>query len=224
MDGELEPRRELRLSNQAAALEEIPGQELEEERRGGRRHPQPRPSTGAPPRPTAVGPCSLPPTAVVRGAPPRPTTAGPCSIARPCSAARLAVGRARGTPPASPTAGVEGSFAPASTRGGRGSPRARPCGLWHHGICRLCNTGPLKNRGESCLKPAKTQNAKTNLGPNAKHTHSTIYAAVAPTAHRSGPAKRPLERGLPRSRAHAASSEVRLARGLTPPRAKSASL
>jgi hypothetical protein len=64
--------------------------------------------------------------------------------------------------------------------------------------------GPLKNRGESCLKPAKNTKRKPNLGPNAKYTHNTIHAAVAPAAHRSGPAKRPLERGLPRSRAHAA--------------------
>jgi hypothetical protein len=55
--------------------------------------------------------------------------------------------------------------------------------------------GPLKNLGESCLKPAKNAKRKPNLGPNAKYTHNTIHAAVAPAAYQSGPAKRPLERG-----------------------------
>jgi hypothetical protein len=64
--------------------------------------------------------------------------------------------------------------------------------------------GPLKNLGESCLKLGKNAERKPNLGPNAKYTHNTIHAAVAPAAHQSGPAKRPLERGPPRSRAHAA--------------------
>jgi hypothetical protein len=64
--------------------------------------------------------------------------------------------------------------------------------------------GPLKNRGESSLKLAKNAKRETNLGPNTKYTHNTIHAAVTPAAHRSGPAKRPLERGPPRSRAHAA--------------------
>jgi hypothetical protein len=62
--------------------------------------------------------------------------------------------------------------------------------------------GPLKNWGESYLKPAKNAKHKPNLGPNAKYTHNTIHAAVAPAAHRSGPTKHPLERGPPRSRAH----------------------
>jgi hypothetical protein len=75
---------------------------------------------------------------------------------------------------------------------------------------------PKKPR-ESCLKPAKNAKRKTNLGPNARCTHNAIHAAVAPVAHRSGPAKRPLERGPPPSRAHAASNEVRLAQGITPP-------
>jgi hypothetical protein len=62
--------------------------------------------------------------------------------------------------------------------------------------------GPLKNRGGgSCLKPAKNTKRKTNLGPNTKYTRNTIHAVVAPAAHRNGPAKRPLERGSPRSRA-----------------------
>jgi hypothetical protein len=47
---------------------------------------------------------------------------------------------------------------------------------------------------------------------------------VAPAAHPSGPTRRPLEQGPPRSRAHAPSRGFRLARGLTPPRARSASL
>jgi hypothetical protein len=72
--------------------------------------------------------------------------------------------------------------------------------------------GPLKNRGESCLKPAKNTKRKTNLGPNAKHTHNTIHAVVAPAAHRSGPAKRP-------PRARSASLE-----GSNPPRMRSTSL
>jgi hypothetical protein len=61
--------------------------------------------------------------------------------------------------------------------------------------------GRLKNRGESFLKPTKNTKRKTNLGPDAKFTHNTIHAVVTPTVHRSGPAKRPLERGPPRSRA-----------------------
>jgi hypothetical protein len=60
--------------------------------------------------------------------------------------------------------------------------------------------GPLKNRGESYLKPAKNVKRKPNLGPNAKHTLNAIHAVAAPAAHQSGPAKRPLERGPPRSR------------------------
>jgi hypothetical protein len=53
--------------------------------------------------------------------------------------------------------------------------------------------GPLKNRGESCLKPAKNAKRKTNFGPKAKYTHNTIHAAVAPAAHRGSPAECPLE-------------------------------
>jgi hypothetical protein len=53
--------------------------------------------------------------------------------------------------------------------------------------------GPLKNRGESCLKPAKNAKRKPNHGPNTKHTHNAIHIVVAPAAHQSGPAKRPLE-------------------------------
>jgi hypothetical protein len=73
--------------------------------------------------------------------------------------------------------------------------------------------GPLRHRGESSLKPAKNTKRKTNHGPNTKYTHNTIHAVVAPAAHRSGPAKRPLERGPPRSRA-----QTPLERG--PPRSK----
>jgi hypothetical protein len=64
--------------------------------------------------------------------------------------------------------------------------------------------GPLKNRGESCLKPAKNVKRKPNLRPNAKRTLNAIHAVAAPAAHRSGPAKHPLERGPPLSRVHAA--------------------
>jgi hypothetical protein len=74
-----------------------------------------------------------------------------------------------------------------------------------------------KKPGAILLKTCKNAKRKTNLGPNARCTHNAIHAAVAPAAHRSGPAKRPLERGPTRSRAHATSNEVRLARGLTPP-------
>jgi hypothetical protein len=72
-----------------------------------------------------------------------------------------------------------------------------------------------KKRGESCLKPVK--NAKHTSSLNAKHTHNTIHAAAAPAAHQSGPTKRHLEQGPPRSRGHAPSNEVRLARGSPPP-------
>jgi hypothetical protein len=42
--------------------------------------------------------------------------------------------------------------------------------------------GPLKNRGESCLKPAKNAKRKPSLGPNTKHTHNAIHTVVAPAA------------------------------------------
>jgi hypothetical protein len=64
--------------------------------------------------------------------------------------------------------------------------------------------GPLKTGGGILLKTCKKHKRKTNLGPNTKYTHNTIHVVVAPAAHRSGPAKHPLERGPPRSRAHAA--------------------
>jgi hypothetical protein len=60
-----------------------------------------------------------------------------------------------------------------------------------------------KKPGGILLKTCKNAKRNTNLGHNAKYTHNTIHAAVAPAAHRSGPAKRPHERGPPRSRAHA---------------------
>jgi hypothetical protein len=68
---------------------------------------------------------------------------------------------------------------------------------------RDSHEGPLKNGG-ILLKTCKNAKRKPNLGPNTKYTHNTIHAAVAPAAHRSDPAKRPLERGPPRSRAHVA--------------------
>jgi hypothetical protein len=77
--------------------------------------------------------------------------------------------------------------------------------------------GPLNNRGETRLKPEKTQNAKSTCTPNAhtKHNHDP-----------GGP------RGPPGQHNRRPSSEVRLARGLSPaslegrapPRAGSASL
>jgi hypothetical protein len=49
-------------------------------------------------------------------------------------------------------------------------------------------------------KKRKTQNPTPGL---TQSTHNTIHTAAAPAAHQSGPAKRPLERGPPRSRGHA---------------------
>jgi hypothetical protein len=43
--------------------------------------------------------------------------------------------------------------------------------------------GPLKNREETCLKPAKNAKRKPNLGPNIKHTHNAIRVVAAPAAH-----------------------------------------
>jgi hypothetical protein len=61
------------------------------------------------------------------------------------------------------------------------------------GYCRVQPRGSLKHRGESCLKPAKNVKHKTC-------THGTAHATVAPAAHQSGPTRRPLEQGPPRSR------------------------
>jgi hypothetical protein len=79
------------------------------------------------------------------------------------------------------------------------------------GYCRGQPRGSPKKRGESCLKPAKNAKRKPNLGPNTKHTHNAIHAVAAP---------RPIEA----AQQSAPSSEVRLARGLKPPRMRSASL
>jgi hypothetical protein len=67
--------------------------------------------------------------------------------------------------------------------------------------------GPLKNRGGSCLKPAK----------NTKRRHTSILTQSMHTQHGPrrrgprGPARHPLEQGPPRSRVHAPSNEIRLA-------------
>jgi hypothetical protein len=63
--------------------------------------------------------------------------------------------------------------------------------------------GP-KNRGESCLKPAKKHKTQTHLESNTKRTQHS--------PHRDGPPRptRAAQQGAP-------SSKVRLARGLTPP-------
>jgi hypothetical protein len=75
--------------------------------------------------------------------------------------------------------------------------------------------GPLKNRGESCLKLAKNAKRKANLEPNTKHTQhdphrsgprgSPKWRGKAPPRARSAllDGSRPLERGPPHSRAHA---------------------
>jgi hypothetical protein len=68
--------------------------------------------------------------------------------------------------------------------------------------------GPLKPTGES---PLKTHDEPKLSAPHL-NTQGRAHAAVAPTAHRDGPLKDPLEQAPPRSRAHAS------------PRAGSASL
>jgi hypothetical protein len=95
--------------------------------------------------------------------------------------------------------------------------------------------GPLKQPGESCLKPAKNQN-KAFL--TEARTQGTTLTVVAPAAHQSGPVEGSLEQAPPRSRVHdlpranSASLEgSRLPRansasleGSRPPRASSTSL
>jgi hypothetical protein len=95
--------------------------------------------------------------------------------------------------------------------------------------------GPLKQPGESCLKPAKNQN-KAFL--TEARTQGTALTVVAPAAHQSGPVEGSLEQAPPRSRVHdlpranSASLEgSRLPRansasleGSRPPRASSTSL
>jgi hypothetical protein len=58
--------------------------------------------------------------------------------------------------------------------------------------------GSPKNGGNPTQNLKKNVKRKPNLGPNAKHTLNAIHAVAAPAAHRSGPAKRPLERVPPR--------------------------
>jgi hypothetical protein len=81
--------------------------------------------------------------------------------------------------------------------------------------------GPLKQTGES---PLKTHD-KPKLSAPHLNTQGRAHAAVAPTAHRDGPLKDPLEQAPPRSRAHA-SPRAGSARfeGVRLPRAGSASL
>jgi hypothetical protein len=82
--------------------------------------------------------------------------------------------------------------------------------------------GPLKQPGESCLKPAKNQN-KAFL--TEARTQGTTLTVVAPAAHQSGPVEGSLEQAPPRSRVHdlprANSASLE---GSRPPRAGSASL
>jgi hypothetical protein len=59
--------------------------------------------------------------------------------------------------------------------------------------------GPLKTGG-ILLKTCKKRKHTSNL---TRNTHGTAHAAVAPVAHQSGPARRSLEQGPPRSRARA---------------------
>jgi hypothetical protein len=82
--------------------------------------------------------------------------------------------------------------------------------------------GPLKDRGESCLKPAKNATHKTHLEPNTKHAHTAQPMPRWPprstrAAQQGAPSSKVrlargltphLERGLPRSRAHAPSSRL----------------
>jgi hypothetical protein len=70
------------------------------------------------------------------------------------------------------------------------------------GYCRGQPRGSPKKPGESCLKPTKMQNTNTPRTQHKTYAHSTAHAAMAPAAHQSGPTRHPLERGLPRSRAH----------------------
>jgi hypothetical protein len=98
-------------------------------------------------------------------------------------------------------------------------PPSRTCKLnrTNQHPCRGQPQGFPRKPGESCLKPAK----------NTKHKHSsnvTQNIRIQHNPRRDGPRgpperpnKAPLEQGPPRSRAHAPSSEVRLARGLTSP-------
>jgi hypothetical protein len=80
--------------------------------------------------------------------------------------------------------------------------------------------GPLKNRGESCLKPVKNAKCKTHLEPNTKRAHT-----ARPTPRWPPRPTRAAPQGAPSSKVRLArgltppSNEVRLARGLTPPRA-----
>jgi hypothetical protein len=80
--------------------------------------------------------------------------------------------------------------------------------------------GPLKNRGESYLKPAKNAKRKPNLGSKIKHAH-----IAQPTPRWPPQPTKAAQQGASSSKVRLArgltppSSEVRLARGLTPPRA-----
>jgi hypothetical protein len=96
--------------------------------------------------------------------------------------------------------------------------------------------GPLKNRGESCLKPAK--NANADQLTHLTCIHSTTTVQVAPTARQDNTGDAPrrevrLARGVDAPsgevrlarRPYAPSGGVRLARGLNhAPRTRSASL
>jgi hypothetical protein len=61
-----------------------------------------------------------------------------------------------------------------------------------------------KNRGKSCLKPAKKRKTQTHLEPNAKRMHTAQPTPRwPPRPTRAAQTRRPLEPGPPRSRAHA---------------------
>jgi hypothetical protein len=82
------------------------------------------------------------------------------------------------------------------------------------GYCRGQPKGSPKRPGGSCLKPARNAKRKTHLEPNTKHAHTaqpTPQWPPRPTraVEQGAPlSKAPLERGPPRSRAHAPSSRL----------------
>jgi hypothetical protein len=81
------------------------------------------------------------------------------------------------------------------------------------GYCRGHPRGSPKERGESCLKPTKNTKHKqtSNITQNVRTQHSP--RRDGPAAHQSGPTRRPLEQGPPRSRVPASLERA-------PPRSK----
>jgi hypothetical protein len=80
--------------------------------------------------------------------------------------------------------------------------------------------GPLKNRGESCLKPAKNAKRIHTAQPTPRWPPRPTRATQTRHPLEQGPphsrAHAPLERNPPRSRARAPSSGLRLARASLP--------